>query len=290
MAIRVGADTVDALYVGTNAITVAYLGSDILSVGEGGRGGYAATGAHLDGSFNLRTESLTAPGDDTGYCSWVYHFKASSSGLANGSVLWVVDPDNTYTSNAYLSVINAGNVLLHHQFCNVDDSGCWNANSDGSHLISRDDAWHTVYVSVQVKHTTGQKIYNYYLDENAFSSTFAQSGANGGNANTLQFNGLAFAVFDDGFDDGYTGDVAEFWIAPGQYLDFSVEANRRKFTDADGKPISKGADGSLPTGTAPAIFLSKNNGDAIPFTQNRGAGGALTVTGSVSDATTSPSD
>ena len=55
------------------------------------------------------------------------------------------------------------------------------------------------------------------------------------------------------------GDLADVWLDMGTYIDLSVESNRRKFINADEKPVDLGADGSNPTGTTPDIFLS---GDA----------------------------
>ena len=88
------------------------------------------------------------------------------------------------------------------------------------------------------------------------------------------------------------GCLAEFYFAPNQYLDFSVEANRRKFiSGAGGKPVHLGVDGSLPTGTAPAIYQHLDNEEAVAnFATNRGTGGNFTITGTLDTASTSPSD
>jgi hypothetical protein len=60
-----------------------------------------------------------------------------------------------------------------------------------------------------------------------------------------------------------------------------------KFFSAAGKPVALGADGSTPTGTAPRIFFS---GDNSSFATNKGTGGSFTLTGSLTNASTSPSD
>jgi hypothetical protein len=87
------------------------------------------------------------------------------------------------------------------------------------------------------------------------------------------------------------GCVAEFYFAPGQYLDFSVESNRRKFIDASLNPVSLGATGSTPTGTAPLIYLHLDDAEtASNFAVNRGTGGNLTVTGALGTCASSPSD
>jgi lysophospholipase L1-like esterase len=79
----------------------------------------------------------------------------------------------------------------------------------------------------------------------------------------------------------WTGGVAELWFDD-SYLDFSVEANRRKFISDGGAPVSLGADGSVPTGAAPAAY-TKN------FAANLGAGGDFTVAGALVASASVPS-
>jgi hypothetical protein len=87
------------------------------------------------------------------------------------------------------------------------------------------------------------------------------------------------------------GCMAEMYFAPGQYLDFSIELNRRKFITTSGKPAYLGADGSIPTGTAPIMYHHLDNGEAVAnFATNRGTGGNFTITGTLDTASTSPTD
>lgn len=92
-------------------------------------------------------------------------------------------------------------------------------------------------------------------------------------------------------DTAYVADTADFWLAVGQsLLDGSgdiPEATRRKFISAAGKPVYLGANGELPTGTSPTVFFS---GDATAYKTNRGPGGAFAFTGTLINASTSPSD
>lgn len=83
------------------------------------------------------------------------------------------------------------------------------------------------------------------------------------------------------------GCLQEFWLSTSEYIDFSVEANRRKFISAAVKPVSLGADGSTPTGTAPIMYLNNPFGS---FETNKGTGGNLTVTGALAECGSSPSD
>lgn len=85
--------------------------------------------------------------------------------------------------------------------------------------------------------------------------------------------------------------LAEFYLNDDVYMDLSVEANRRKFISSNGKPVSLGSDGSLPTGSSPLIYFHLDDGEsAANFATNRGTGGNFSITGTLSTASTSPSD
>lgn len=91
--------------------------------------------------------------------------------------------------------------------------------------------------------------------------------------------------------DKFNGCLAEYYFAAGQYLDFSIVANRRKFISGSGKPVWLGADGSAPTGTAPTVYQSVADGAAVAtFATNLGSGGDWTITGTLATGSTSPSD
>jgi hypothetical protein len=95
---------------------------------------------------------------------------------------------------------------------------------------------------------------------------------------------------DDGSSSFLDSDLAEYYFAT-EYVDISSETERRKFITADGKPADLGADGSTPTGTSPVMYLSNRPGDsASDFATNRGTGGDFSITGTLTTATTSPSD
>lgn len=82
----------------------------------------------------------------------------------------------------------------------------------------------------------------------------------------------------------FFGALAEYYFAPGQYLDISQAANLAKFR-ANGRPVSLGTDGSLPTGTAPKIYL-KNIYSS--FQTNSGTGGNFSVTGTLTASADAP--
>ncbi|CAG1006024.1 hypothetical protein RHIZO_03226 [Rhizobiaceae bacterium] len=99
--------------------------------------------------------------------------------------------------------------------------------------------------------------------------------SSGGQAMDVQTN--AYFMHFYGWANGFRGDVADFWF-DNVYLDLDVEANRRKFRSASGRPVNLGVDGSTPTGSQPLIFFS---GDRTTWATNKGRGGAFTLTGSL---------
>ena len=90
-----------------------------------------------------------------------------------------------------------------------------------------------------------------------------------------------------GGGDKWDGCISEFYANFAEFIDITIASNRDKFRDGSGKPVSLGSDGSLPTGTAPIIYF---NGDSTNFQTNQGTGGAYSVTGSLTDCSTSPTD
>lgn len=89
----------------------------------------------------------------------------------------------------------------------------------------------------------------------------------------------------DGAGASYVaGGMAGFWFKIGTYIDFSVEANRRKFVTALGRPVYLGSDGSLTTGVVPHIYLNREVGQSLTdYATNRGSGGNFTIVGGLEE-------
>lgn len=64
-----------------------------------------------------------------------------------------------------------------------------------------------------------------------------------------------------GSADKWHGAVSELWFNTTEYIDFAIVANRRKFITASLEPVDPGVDGSIPTGTIPALYLRGNQTD-----------------------------
>ncbi len=145
-------------------------------------------------------------------------------------------------------------------------------------------AWLHVLLSWNVNFSIGNKIIQLYIND----ASAAISMGSDQNPNNIGYSGSDWTV-GAGKSGGslFNGAISELWFDQSNHIDLSVTANRRKFIGAGGKPVSLGADGSLPTGTSPILYL---NNPAASFGINKGTGGSFSVTGSLDDASTSPSD
>lgn len=154
--------------------------------------------------------------------------------------------------------------------------------SSSSWTIS--DGWHHILASWDL--ATASR-YLYINDTDDIGSVPTN------NNNNIDYTqtGHVIGALTSPFSNKFNGDMAQFYFNNATSLDLSVEANRRKFISADGKPVDVGVDGSLPTGTAPRIYLDLASGDAVStFATNKGTGGGMTLTGTLAEASTSPSD
>lgn len=133
--------------------------------------------------------------------------------------------------------------------------------------------WVHVIGSADLSDTSKVHIYVNDVSDLAVNSAYVND--------TIDFTMADWSI--GGLPDGtstLSGDIADLWFAPGVYLDLSVEANRRLFVDYDNDnnliPVDLGSDGSVPTGTAPLVFMS---GAASNWATNKGTGGGFTAAG-----------
>lgn len=80
--------------------------------------------------------------------------------------------------------------------------------------------------------------------------------------------------------NGFNGCLCEVFFHTA-YIDLSVTANRRKFIDASGVAVSFGANGSVPLGVQPLLYLKDGK-------TNLGSGGALTQHGTIASCSSAP--
>ncbi len=128
-------------------------------------------------------------------------------------------------------------------------------------------AWHSALFSMDLGATTAHLYIDDVQSEDFttgpidrtinFAHTFFRAGAL---TSSNYFHGLMSFIFMDSVN----------------YLDLSVEANRRKFITADNKPVDLGADGSGAFGVQPAVYMP--DGDPA---DNKGSAGNYTVSGTL---------
>jgi hypothetical protein len=157
----------------------------------------------------------------------------------------------------------------------------YKSDSDDLFDSTTNTGWHHLLVALELDVTPVAHI---YLDDSPLAVTVATGPLNG----DIDFTPPGGTNWGIGATSAgankMTGDLAEVYMAA-EYLDISIEANRRKFISAGGSPIDLGADGSAPTGTAPIVFFS---GATDAWHTNKGSGGGFTENGALTDASSRP--
>jgi hypothetical protein len=222
-----------------------------------GTNDYATRGADWTG--NSDTQQITIS-------CWVRF----NGGDGNEQVIYITDTDGTFLERT------PGNKL---RFV-VRDSGGGNlVNHTGSANVVASSTWRHVLTSANL--ATGQAWL--YLDGVADGTVSATTGT----ADFTKSNHIIGAYFDGSLK--LNADLADLYINRAASFDPSNAANLAKFISG-GLPVNLGADGSLPSGTAPIGFFRLVPGDAAStFATNKGTGGGMTVTGTLTTSSNSPS-
>lgn len=233
---------------------------------------YTAQAVHFDGATWLINAALAS--SDNGTASCAYFFK-NETAVLNSQTVWVSDPSGLDDQSSYIS-----QVALNGANSDYGTTGSDYVYIHGGDAIAA-STWYFLIESVDL--SGGSPVFRRYLGDVAQSPIIDVTGTPIG---VLPFNGSPLYVGDDGVGGAsWVGDIANLWIAPGVSLLDGVGdiplATRRKFIDGGGKPVYLGANGELPTGTAPAVFLSASAGNAASFATNRGTGGAFATTGTL---------
>lgn len=258
------------------------------SIMASGAQSYVASAVHFDG-----TTFLTITGALTG---------AVASPDGSGSVWVNIAALGDISTAAYLlsfgdSPTNIFDLLLHAGGTTADLNMHACSDPTPTAQVTFDTnpdtypgfaTWVNILWSIQTNHGSGAKIGQFYFNDVAptqaaptdadgsFSIGWDDGGVQGVNVGSAAFPGPS---------DTFLGDMADFWFAPGQFIDFSIVGNRRKFITAGGAPVFLGATGELPTGTAPAVFFT---GGASSFGTNKGTGGTFATTGTLTNASSHP--
>lgn len=248
----------------------------IADTGGGGGGDYIAKAVHFDGTAWLVNDALTAT--DNGFVSWTGFLKFVNN--SGNSTFAVVDPDNSYTTSWNYS--GSSPIKYYADLESADASASIHVQThDGSPVA---DVWHSIVGTAETDFASGQKRGKLYIDRIDVTELVDSDAAF-----TLAFNGLPFWFGNDDSASGATFDCADVRFITGvSFLsagDIPVET-LDLFVTADNKPVDP-AVATAALGAAGAVLFS---GDATTFGTNQGTGGSFTLTGSLTNATTSPSD
>lgn len=231
-----------------------------------GGGGYHAGGVHFDGGGLDGVLRASAP-----------------DGVVNGSVgslsYW---RKSSSTENSFIQNANTGSWVLGHKATPelyIDNQVTGDGNSwvlaTFDHNFN-DGTWQNIKISWNVGFAAGSRIVQCYVGDTPIA--IDTSDENGG-AFTINYEDSWWVPLPEGGAGGEC-DVADLAVYLGTFIDFSIEANRRKFIDANGKPVDPGNFPANPT------FLFS----APDFSTNRGTGGETEANGDLTNASTSPSD
>ena len=213
---------------------------------------YLDNGSTLSNSKQLTTSFwLKYKGGST------YFFSTQAPGVSGVSMRRV-------NSNSSIAFIGA----------NASNTNIVSLNSNSDTVL--DDDWMHVLISIDLTDPAKRHLYINDVDELASAPTYTDD--------TLKIDAAAIigALNNSSLANV---ELADFWMESGTYVDLSIEANRRKFVDVSGNPVYLGANGELPTGSSPDIFLS---GDTDDWHTNKGTGGGFTENGALTTATTTP--
>lgn len=253
----------------------------VIEDSENGGGSYTAQAVHFDGATRLDIASLTAPDSDK--LSVSFWFTVS----ADGSPHTIMEGDRNDSDSISLSMsVSAG--ILGSLYMLLED-----ATASSQLLLSADPlptagAWHHFLSSAETNFPAGEKLAKIYVDDVDVTNVALDIH----DPFSMVTNGRPFAIGYSGrIDDPayFTGDFADLRVMVGASLLTAgdiPEVSRRLFIDANGKPVDP-ATATSSLGAAGTILLS---GGASMFATNQGSGGAFTLTGIVTDASTSPSD
>lgn len=220
---------------------------------------YVAQAVHFDGGVTLSIDSLLAM--DNGLVGFSFWLKVSAFQNNDVYIFSTPIPEN--------SPQNTNGIRNTHKFVMGFDSEDFGSNLYcASANVLTTGTWLNFIGASQTDLSGGSKIIKLYLNDTDVTASISDAF----DSFVPAFNGQSF-VIGAGVADNYIGDLADVWIGPGVSLltgSEIVEATRRLFINADGKPVN-------PSGfPASAILFS---GDSAGFPVNQGTGGSFTLTG-----------
>lgn len=246
----------------------------------GSSGSLTCDAADFDGTNDYLTRAnLTGIADSkVGTLSiWVRRDQAT-----NAETFFTITNPSTTVNALQLFVLSSGSSSATQLRLRMTDTNDVIINCTASGGLAATATWYHVLYSWDLA-TSVHRVYINDVERLGTASGSANFAVDYDAANTVRVGADQFAAKFDGC-------VAEVYFTT-EFIDVSVEENRRKFIGADGKPVDLGATGETPTGTAALVYLHLDDGEtATNLAINRGTGGNFTVTGALATCASSPSD
>ncbi|MEQ8226727.1 MAG: FYVE zinc finger domain-containing protein [Rhodospirillales bacterium] len=201
----------------------------------------------LDGANDYLSQSSGLTGAVNGQKATVSCWVNNQLSFATGNI--------RYDSEFILQI--SGGEFLHVGVGKVGSGELWNARSSVGSLTETSGFVH-ILVAFDLSVPVGYLYLNDRVD---------QTNTNGPIDDTADFTNNPTGIGAQGDNGGnkLNGDLFDYWEAH-DFIDISVEANRRKFITPDRKPVDLGPDGTNP-GITPIIFLSARGlgpSDSVP--------------------------
>jgi hypothetical protein len=232
--------------------------------------GYHTNAVNFDGTNDYLTRGAKLTGIADGKKGLISFWVKFNGGDGTTQTIAATSTNGiaiTRTTGNKFSIIGLRNVGT--SAVTINSNTAITASSGWSHILASWDAA-TSFGKVYLN-GTDDTASTFFFNDNIIYSNATNFGIGGTTAGGNKLN----------------ADFSDLYLNFAESADITTSTIRDKFRTVSGKPEYLGVDGSLPTGTAPIVFLK---GQASSFNTNLGTGGNFTVTGALTDSSTSPSD
>lgn len=248
----------------------------------GGGGGYVAKAVHFDSTQTLMRASAMTGVSDSPFGTIAFWAQAADW-VAAATDFFLADLGNIATV-VFLNGFNPAG--MNFGFTNTAGTSVFNIHQTVQNLI--DNQWYHFLISTDCNHGAGAKLAALYTTGLQTPVTVGSDNAAAFNIDWSTPNG--FGVCATNLDTPTTiADFADFQIFPGLNLvqpDSTINlSDIRNFVSAAGKPVNPSI-AATAYGQQAVLF----SGDKDGFPINQGTGGSFTLTGTLTNASTSPSD
>jgi Uncharacterized conserved protein len=235
-------------------------------------GNYTAWGVTFDGT-NDYLSYTTSFGVDSTQATGSFWFRRNGNNGTQQVLFCAIDSAG---SCRYQIDLDASNKI--HLKGNGTGGGTLRLDASGFTSIV-DTNWHHVMYSFDLANSSNRSIYLDGVAETPTWGTYSNA--------VIDFTRTGYSVgaFTNGASK-FNGDIADFWLDEGTYMDLSAAANRALFRDANGYPVDLGSTGNRPTGSVPDVFFS--GASVSTFNTNQASGAAWTLNGALDRASTQP--